>query len=432
MPKQIILLILTMGVVCPSFAERFSYRDSKTLSSDDLLFKENSRNRDRVFTDYEIIDASVSLGVSSGGCGQINVAQTLRTNLRNLLSEKTFQQMGSDLAGSSFMLLTCYWSPQLCSIMKSSRINSSLLAGLNFKTCNAINKYVDTRASDWELSKQKCFNKALSETGGDADAAAERCGKNSFNFDLADWAGGSNGTVNSNKLIESSAKWLGLRGAEAARIVDVTKAFVGDSVYAGGRISVDYGSRSRQLTPRSYYLEQRLKFEEKIDKIFDKLKNGHSPHSISAEEIAELNKGSEKVLVSNSTLDELSLLPRAKKKAVTEKLASTVAMNRLATDVGKSLDLLTSIERNPNLPEKRKEEIRKKKNDLSRSFETTVLLEKQKNDPVNSVLNKVALEGEITEKKRLSNLFQSEANKQNRGQLDQSFFNCADGFMCQR
>ena len=119
MPKQIILLLLSIGFVCPSFAERFSYRDSKALNSDDLLFKENSRNRDRVFTDYEIIDASVSLGVSSGGCGQINIGQTLRANLRNLLNEKTFQQMGSDLAGSSFMLLTCYWSPQLCSIMKS-------------------------------------------------------------------------------------------------------------------------------------------------------------------------------------------------------------------------------------------------------------------------------------------------------------------------
>lgn len=427
-------LILVFMIFCHGWfseARNFSYRDRKEFRSDDFLLRENGMKRDLIFNDYNIIDASIDLGVSTGGCGQINVGQTLRANLRNLLSEKTFQQMGSDLAGSSFMLLTCYWSPQLCSIMKNSRLNSSLLAGLNFRTCSAINKYVDDRASDWELSRQRCFNKALKETGGDADAAAQRCARNSIDYNLADWSGQGSGPVNANKLIESSSRWLGLDGPESRRIVDLTKAFVGDQTYVDGRLRVDFGSRNRFLSLRDYYYEQRRLVERKIDEAFTRVSSTGVVEG-APKELEEINQGLGRQVVDRSTLESLSVMPRAKRQAAIEKLGSKVAIAKVASDVSKSVDLLNAIEKNPNLPEKRKEQVRKKVRLLEENLRTTVFVESQKNEPVNQFLKRVSDEGEKYRNKAVRSALSTRSKNINENNLQESYFNCADGFMCLR
>lgn len=182
MPKLrliLIILILFSGITRAD-ANNYSYRDSKSFSSDDFLLKENSEIRDRSFSNYKIVSADLDLGVSSGGCGQIDIQKTLRGSLKGIMDERIFKEMGANLAGSSFMLLTCYWSPQICSILKNARVQASMLGKLRYDQCGAINKYIDSSVEDWELSRQKCFNNAISSNGGDADAAMEKCGKNSF------------------------------------------------------------------------------------------------------------------------------------------------------------------------------------------------------------------------------------------------------------
>lgn len=435
MPRLILIVFILFSGAVNSEANNYSYRDSKSFSSDDFLYKENSELRDRSFSNYTIVDAGLDLGISSGGCGQIDIHKTLRGSLKGIMDERIFKEMGADLAGSSFMLLTCYWSPQICSILKNARVQASMLGKLRYDQCGAINKYVDSRVEDWELSRQKCFNNALNSNGGDADAAMEKCGKNSFDYDLANWSGGGS-EVKVNRLIESSSEWMGLKGAESKRIINITKAFVGDSVLSRGKLQVDFGPRKRALSPRVYYQEQRRGFEAKMRKIFEKVDSSGGTHQIAQvvtdDDLKELSGNDEARLVGKDTLESLYRMPHAKRRVATQKLASTVALHKLATDANKSLDLLTVAEQNPNLPKNRKEEIREKRRALKESLETTIFLEKQKNEPINHVLKKISDDGKTYQSRSLKSNLKVKGNQENSNSLNDSYFNCADGFMCLR
>ena len=67
------------------------------------------------------------------------------------------------------------------------------------------------------------------------------------------WAGRGQSEVNS--LIGSTAKWAGLDDQASKKIVSLSKALVGDTILKRGRVSVDYGPRRIQLTPRKYLRE---------------------------------------------------------------------------------------------------------------------------------------------------------------------------------
>ncbi|MCB0364142.1 MAG: hypothetical protein H6624_16800 [Bdellovibrionaceae bacterium] len=434
MPRGL-LIILFFLYPDMIFGQEFSYKDSGSFSSKDYFFKENGENRDRSFQGYQILELDVDLGVSTGSCGEINIHKTLAGSLKNILNERTFKRIGKDLASSSFMLLTCYWSPQICSILKSSRLNASLLSKLRMNQCQAINKYIDSRVSDWEMSRQQCFNKQLRASGGDAGAALDACGRSSYNYDMANWSGQGGGSSQVNKLIESSAQWMGFKGSEAKRVVDVTKAFVGDSVVAKGSFKVDFGPGGKGVSPRMYYLERREEIRKRLNELFQKIKRQEGTslgRVVKERDLKNVSGSTEKKLLNLEIIRSLYKMPHLKREAAVEKLSSVLALHSLATDANKSLDLLMIASQNPNLPKNRRQELDSKRRALKENLETTIFLEKQKNEPLNKVLGRIASEGEFYHQEKASFSLEGKAGQKSKQKMQETFFDCSDGFMCLR
>src|SRR5207253_2309377 len=109
------------------------------------------------------------------------------------------------------------------------------------------------------------------KNNGNFETAMESC-KNYEDYDISSWAGKGKNKVN--KLIESTAEWAGMNNDQGKRVVDLTKAFVGDTVVAKGEVSVDFGPRRIQLTPRTYLMEIKdATFKRLCNELLPKLVN---------------------------------------------------------------------------------------------------------------------------------------------------------------
>lgn len=412
------------------------FRNQTRISPNDYLFKSNGDYRDPVFDNYKVIDLGASLGVGSD-CGRIDFKRTLQSSLKNVLDTKYFGQIGHDILASSPMLLTCYFSPTWCAILKHSQVNAQWMSQMRLDQCSVIDKYVDQRSEDFYRERQGCVREAIETNGGNLEQAMEQCPGNSYQADLTNWAGRSFGQKSgSNRLIGSSAQWAGLDNEKAKPSVELLKALVGDTVVSKGNISVDYGPRKVPLSPRTYLLSvQSATYEKLCGNIVGKISTvrpgSNLDRLVSDEELRDLDPVGRSILVDRQTLRSLSYMPSRQREIACKKLSDDVGLTLFSSDVNRSLDLLTTLAQNPNLPDTRRHEIEEKRKALKESIETTVALYHQKNSPLNATLRQINDEGATLQGQAVESALTSHANSKENKVIRTRFLDCSDGIMCE-
>lgn len=418
-------------------ASEFNYRNRSEYSSSNYLFKSRGKLDDSVFDKYQTIDLGINLDIGQD-CGRINFKSTLKSTLKNLLNADYFETMGQNILAASPMLLTCYFSPTWCSILKHTKLSANFLSQMRLDQCALIDKYVDHRTEDFKMERQNCVRLAIQRNGGNMEAAMKACQTGSdYSFDIANWSGSRNGAkTKTNKLIESSAKWAGFTGREAKRSVDLIKALVGDTVIARGQVTVEYGPSKGAITPRTRLSAIEKDTYNKLCKgLLKKIDNNHNRLSIDRlindSELKELGADNDGAYIDKQTLRYLSYLPFIQKNSYCRKLAESIALTQFSGEMNRSLDMLTVLAQNPNLPENRKKEIESKRRILKDSIETTLELQKIKNTPLNKVLAQITTDGRLYQGKATSRILNSNTSKRNSRRIRAMFMDCSDGFMCE-
>ena len=415
-------------------AEDFKYAGQ--LSPNDYLLGSQEEHRDPVFDKYRTIELGANLGVGSD-CGRIDFKSTLRASLQNILDTKYFGDMGKDILAASPMLLTCYFSPTWCAILKHSQVNANWLSQMRLDQCSLIDKYVDSRTEDYYQERQSCVRRAIDSNGGNLEQAMESCrGQNVYHADLANWAGSKNGErVPTNRLIDSSAKWAGMDGPESRGTLDLLKGLVGDTVLSKGNLSIEYGPRNTPLTPRTYLQSlQKATYTKLCDEVVKKVESAGPKASVdrlvSNDELKAISPNTEEPLVDRQTIRSLAYMNYKERSYACKKLSDAVAMTVFSTDINRSLDVLTTLSQNPNLPPQRKEEIEQKRKSLKEQVEMTVELQRQRNEPLNNVLAQINSEGRRLQSESVGDYLSKDAGTDlnHRTQID--YLDCSDGVLC--
>ncbi|MBX9767212.1 MAG: hypothetical protein K2X47_08075, partial [Bdellovibrionales bacterium] len=230
----------------------FDYRNKSELRSNAYLFQQQGLKRDPVFDEYRSVDLGINLGVGSD-CGRVDFKNTLQATLKNILDSRYFGDMGKDIMAGSPMLLACYFSPTWCAILKHSQINANFMSQMRLNQCALMDKYVDSRVGDFYEERQICVHREIEKNGGNIESAMQTCNSGRmWDTDLTNWAGSKYGEKsNSNKLIESSARWAGFDSAAGSPAVKLVQSLVGDTVVSRGKVSVEYGDKPFGITPRT-------------------------------------------------------------------------------------------------------------------------------------------------------------------------------------
>lgn len=434
-----IIKLITIILLLGSTAEGsdFNYRNTSEYNSSDYLFKNRGELDDTVFDRYQTIDFGIDLAIGSD-CGRVDFKSTLKGTLKNLLDAKYFESMGQNILAASPMLLTCYFSPTWCSILKHTRMSANFLSNMRLDQCALIDKYVDTRTEDFKMERQSCVRKAIQRTGGNMEAAMSQCKSGSdYSFDIANWSGASNGAkARTNKLIASSAKWAGFTGREARRSVDLIKALVGDTVIGRGKVTVEYGPSKKALTPRIRLAAIEKDTYSKLCKgLLNKIDKNNNRLSIDRlikdDELKDIGQDNDGAFIDRQTLRYLSYLPFIQRHSYCRKLASSMALTQFSGEMNRSLDILTVLSQNPNLPANRKNEINSKRQALKESIETTLELKKIKNEPLNKVLSQITSEGRLYQGQATDRTLNSNAAARDARRTRAMFMDCSDGFMCE-
>lgn len=433
-PTLVLGILLLLGNLRWVKADDLRY--SGRLRPNDYLMGSQEEHRDPVFDKFRTVDLSASIGVGSD-CGRIDVKSTLRSSLQNILDSKYFGDMGRDILAASPMLLTCYFSPTWCAILKHSQVNAHWLSNMRLDQCSLVDKYVDSRVEDYYQERQSCVRQAIEANGGNLESAMESCrGNNMWQADLVDWAGSPSGQkTSSNRLIDSSAKWAGMNDAESQGSLNLVKALVGDTVISKGGVSVEYGPRQTLLTPRTY-----LQSLEKVT--YDRLCNGlikrvndsggkvSLDRLIENKEILEVGVAGERPLIDRQTLRSLGAMPYRQQTLACRKLSDAVSMTVFSQDVNRSLDVLSTLAQNPNLPPHRKQEIETKRKMLKDQVELTLELLRERNEPINAVLAQINAEGGRLQTENVDHQLTTESNQERESKNTGYFFDCSDGVLC--
>lgn len=429
----VFFLIAILAANTPSRADDLYYRGR--MSPNDYLLRSHDQKNDSVFDNSRVVDLSASIGVGSD-CGKIDFKNTLQASLKNVLDTKYFEGLGSNIIAGSPMLLTCYFSPTWCAILKHSQINANWMANMRLEQCSIVDKYVDSRVEDYYQERQGCVRKAIDRNGGNMEGAMEECQGNMWQANLTNWAGPKNGqTAGTNRLIDSSAKWAGMDNSESKPALELVKALVGDTVVSQGNVSVEYGPRQSALTARTYLqgLEKDT-YTQLCGTILKKVERAGP--SVPVEQVVNnvdlraLAPKEDYLLIDRQTIRSLASMPTKTRAMACQKLSDAVAMTVFSTDINRSLDILTTLAQNPNLPENRKQEIEAKRRALKDSIDVTVTLQRQKNDPINAVVAQINDEGYRHQSETLRDDLSQDAATQQNSKLQSDLMNCADGVFC--
>ena len=434
--KTISSVILLIFLTPQVSAQKFNYRHSSEMSSTDYLFKERSPVNDSIFNNYQTVDLGFRLGVNTD-CGKIDFRNTLQSALRNLLDSKYFESVGNNIVSASPMLLTCYFSPTWCSILKHTRVNANFLSQMRLDQCALVDRYIDQRTEDFKRERQDCVHRAIGRNGGNMEQAMKECQSGSdYSVDLTNWAGRQFGLkASENKLIESSARWAGFNSGKSRRSVDLIKALVGDVVVGRGRVSVEYGPTNRAITPRTrLYAIEKDTYEKLCRGLLKKIDKNENRKSldrlIKDKELKDIGSSKDETYIDKQTLRYLSYLPFIKRGSYCRKLAASIALTKFSGEMNRSLDMLNILEQNPNLPEKRKKEISDKRKKLKSSIDATLKLQEVENTPLNTVISQITKEGRFYQGKNTERTFGNEANRINSGRSQRQLFDCSDGVLC--
>ena len=301
------------------------------------------------------------------------------------------------------------------------------------KQCNAINRFVDERVSDYYENRSSCIQKSIRKNDGDFETAMGSC-KNYHDFNIMDWAGDGKSPVN--KLIESTAKWAGMSDVEDKRIVNLTKAFIGDTVIKRGELSVDFGPRRVQLTPRTYLMEVRATSYQRLCRgLLPKIMSagGYKANIyriVSAEDLADVN-GQNENGIDHQSLQSLVYLPGKQRRKACRKVADALALGIYSIDMSKTLDFISSkMAANPHLPSKRKMEADLKRRAFKDHVELTLTLSKENSAPLNEVLFQLNQSGERYRDGRTKRGLRGVNSTIHQINRDRIFFDCGDGLTC--
>ena len=414
-----------------SFAD-LNYRNRTQISSDDYLFKDNRRRKDPAFENLQFADLGFSLGIGAD-CGKISLKSSLRASLKNFLNAGYFGDIGRDILGASPMLLACYMSPTWCAILKHTRINAQFAARNRQAQCSIIEKYIDQRADEFHQARQECVARVLSETGN-SEEAMQKCGNRKlWEFDTKSWSG--EGVSEVNKLLEDSAKWAGLDRPGNRHVVDMVKQFVGDTIVARGRASVDYGPKKVFIPPRVFLNDLKSVTHAKLcNGILRRLNSSGSKSStlkeITEEDIKSLSGRAQVELIDKQTIRYLSLLSFKKQEIYCRKLSSAIALARLEDETDQSLDFLQLASTNPHLPESRRMEVLEKRRAFKTAVDKTLATNSASSDPLNKVTSEITKEGKVAEEHIATRRAQVDQARKNQVDADNKTFNCSDGVLC--
>lgn len=427
-----------LAIFATAHASALDFRHSSRQSPGDYLLRSLDQHKDDVFDSYRTIDLGASIGIGSD-CGRIDVTSTLRASLKNMLDAKYFANIGQNIIGSSPMLLACYFSPTWCAILKHSQVGAQYLSQMRLDQCAVIDKYVDSRVEEYYQERQSCVRKSIASSNGDMEQAMESCkGGNMWDVDLTNWAGKRNGEkVSSNKLLEASAKWAGFEGPEAGRSLDLVKALVGETVVSKGGVTVEYGPRQSALTPRTYLQSlEKSTYEQLCGKLVKRIQDA-GPDTVperlvSDSDLKALSPGFETPLIDRQTIRSLSLMSPFQRRQACKTLSDALSMTLFASDMNRSLDILTTLSQNPNLPPNRKQEIEQKRRALKDSLDAAVAMQKQRTNPINEALSKVNQSGAELYDQMTQQALSSDSDTEVSNRVRTQFMDCADGVMCDR
>ena len=264
------------------------------------------------------------------------------------------------------------------------------------------------------------------------ESAMESC-QNYWDSDLANWAGG-NDKAQENRLIDSSAKWAGLNSGAAQGALNLVKSLVGDTVITRGKVSVDYGPRRVQITPRTHLMGiERATYSKLCENIIAKAEGQARPveRVVKENELRDLSGEGNGILIDYQTLRSLLILPKAKRDVACRKLADALSMTIFSMDMNRSLDLLTAVSQNPNLPDNRKVEVEQKRKALKDQIELTVTLNRQKDVPLNQVMSQVNAEGLQYQGEMTRRRMGTDESQHMERRTQATIMDCADGILCQ-
>lgn len=437
--KIFLSIFLISFVSLLSFASdvnEFNYRNQTQVKSSDYLYQHHGIKKDPVFDEYRTVDVGVNLGVGSD-CGRVDFKSTLQASLKNILDSRYFGDMGKDIIAGSPMLLACYFSPTWCAILKHSQINANFMSQMRLNQCSLMDKYTDSRVQEFYEERQSCVHKQIEQNGGDIESAMQACNnKRVWESDIANWSGSKYGEKSSsNKLIESSARWAGFDSPESSKTVKLVKDLVGDTVISRGRVSVEYGDKQFGLTPRTHLMGIEREVREKLcnnflEKVDDAGAEGFN-RVVRQTDIDVITGAKDGMLLDRQTLRNLALMPYKSRSIYCQRLSNSIATARFSEDMNRSIDVLTVAAQNPNLPERRKKEIEDKRDTLKNSVEITLELQKEKNVPLNEVVSQINEEGHGLQMELSRDRLSQEKNDMKGRSLRQSFFDCADGVLCE-
>ncbi len=430
---QHLIFIVTMIYPLSIFGEDIDYRSNNKMEASDYLLTPSGSLGDPVFDNFRTIELNVDIGIGSD-CGRINIKNTLRAALKNVLDSKYLEDMGRDILAASPMLLTCYFSPTWCAILKHAQLKANLLAQLRLNQCNAINKFMDQKVSDYYEERSECVQKSIKANDGNFETAMESC-QNHGEIDFKNWSG-SDTKTKENRLIESTAEWAGFKGDQAKRVVDLTKSFVGDTIIKSGSISVDFGPSQVQFTPRTYLMDVKTSsFKKLCQDLLPKIINAGgyraNIYRIVSDDDLKSVSGSNAFTLDRQTLMSLSYMPYKKRAIACRKLSDALAMGTYTEDMGKTLDFISSkLVTNPHLPTQKQFDVDRKRQAFKDQIELTLAMENQNSSPLNTVLYQINKDGEKYINTASRREIQSDQDTHLNRQIDNLFFDCADGLGC--
>lgn len=429
-----ILLLWLLGSY-PAHANSFDFRTSSRLSPEDYLLGSYGSLDDPLFD--KVADASLDLDIGIGSdCGQIDFRNTLKAALNNVLDEKYLQKLGNQLMAASPMLITCYFSPTWCAILKHARIRANFLAQLRLNQCKAINRFVDGRVEDFYKERSECVRNSIRSKNGNFEEAMEEC-QNFNKFDLKDWSGKDKvNKKEQNSILQSTAEWAGLSGGKAQEIVNLAKSIIGDDVIKKGNASVDYGPKKIHYSPRTYLKEiKQAKLNALCKDLVPKLILAGGPKANIYEEVSDGDlrdlSGSDKALLDRQTIYSLLLMPYQKRQLACRKLSDALALGHFNEDMGKTLDFISSkVGSNPHLPPKQKLIVDRKRRAFKDQIQLTLSIENQRQSPLSKVLFLINKEGAKYRKEAAKRELSVSRDLQSNQRIDKLFFDCADGIAC--
>lgn len=413
----------------------FSRKNRTELRSSDYLYRNQEIKKDPIFDEYRSVDLGINLGIGSD-CGRVDFKNTLQASLKNILDSRYFGDMGRDIIAGSPMLLACYFSPTWCAILKHSQINANFMSQMRLNQCALMDKYTDSRVEDFYEERQACIHREIEKNGGNIEAAMQGCNSGRvWDSNLANWAGSRYGeTVDSNKLIESSARWAGIDGQDGAGAVRLVQSLVGDTVVSRGKVSVEYGDKPFAITPRTHLAGIERDVEEKLCSGFlhriDAATPSEAGSIVQGADIASITGSGNDGLLDRQTLRNLAVMPFKTRALYCRRLASSLALARFSEDMNRSLDVLSLAGQNPNLPSGRRKEMEEKRVSLKQSVDATLELQEERNTPLNQIVAQINEEGAAIHGELSADRLKTEADMRGSDSTKNQFFDCADGVLC--